>query len=223
MSADDGESDEAASFPLVSLTIGESPFARRPSTARYSALLNSLAEAKRGASSEKDDLKSCLEALVAVIEFLKEDRRLVYDKLDEQLLVLTQNLRDLTLGAKPSIFFRRRKQGPGAPANRSLHANMAVMAACITALMEAGMGRGAAARFVATEAARLGIAPRGKPETASGLLRYRDEMKGGRAPQLAQDTYKDVTSAWEKLRREEGCDLPTIKRAARDSLASMSR
>jgi hypothetical protein len=187
-SGDRYESNSAA--PLIFWSISSKAKPGRPPTLHYRALLDSLAVAQRNAKAGADDLVVGLYALCAVLRFL-EDPLVDRDDLARPLKVLTNVLRDVTLGAKPEVIFARKEKPNGAPKNLSSHTATAVMAACVDAHIAIGESREAAARSVARAANLVGLKIRGRPVAPKRLLRYRDEMNSGRGPPVAQETFAE--------------------------------
>jgi hypothetical protein len=179
----------------------------------YLELLACLAEAKDRADVGVDDLEAGLQALVAVLAFLEAEPAVTFNMLHRPLAVLAHTVRDVIQGAKPPIIFKRNNSDGGRPANASIHAARAAMAFCVDALIKAKMKPLDAARFVLTEAGE-------KRMTCKSLLAYRAEMNGGRAPGVAQGTFKQMAADWEQVRLQLGNDLPTIKKEVRGALGA---
>jgi hypothetical protein len=156
-----------------------------------------LAVAQQEAVAGNDELACALFALDAVLQFLGDEPLVQRQNLDRPLAVLARALHDVLTGGRPGTIFARSSGEGGAPKDQSPQVMMGTLAACVDALMKAGMLRKDAGGYVAEEAKKRSLSHWRKhkgvsvePISPEQILSCRAEMDGGRASNLAQDTYK---------------------------------
>ena len=176
----------------------------QPLTARYRALLSALSNEHARFNAGQDRLTSVRECLLAVTTFLDAEPVEIGSMNFRLLGMLNIALRDLAEGGKPSLLSPTRATAHRPP-NQSFGAFQGTCAAATTVLMEAGESRERAARFVASLIKKYGI--RDTKNRSIGfqqILRWRDEMGGGRASGLASKNYTDALIKWERIRSPDG-------------------
>ena len=152
----------------------------RPPTLRYRKLIADLACANESAETEDDELFVILKCVVSMVRFLDADLVVLGTGHTRPLGVLAAALRDLGQGARPALFFNRRKKGPGRPKDVSFEAARGAIAGAVAALINWGEKRSDAGRFVATWLKNFGLRlPNGNLIGAKQVLRWRDEIGGG--------------------------------------------
>jgi hypothetical protein len=201
-----GHSNQPAQFPseelvqvqLIAQQIKGPITPRRPQSARYRRLIAELEKASREARDGQDDLLVILRCLVATLQFIDEDPEVRATGLTRFLGTLAAAIRDVLIGAKPSLFFDR-PNGPGRPTGRSFEAVRGAVAAAVDMLIEGGEPPRDAGNFVADELHRANVmGPLGKAITARQVLRWRHNL-GGTAPALRESAYKDVRAQYDRI------------------------
>lgn len=185
----------------------------RPSSLRYRQLIADLARAERDLRAGHNDLSAVFSYLVSVAKFLDADPLVANREITRPLNLLIGAVRDLALGAKPALFFNRKKKGAGRPTGVSFDLAKGAAAAVLDVLIECNESRDEAAKFVARELGLLGSkSPTGNAVQPAQLLRWRDEIYG-RAPALANKQFKELRAGYTHL------FLPSDTRETRHALA----
>jgi hypothetical protein len=178
----------------------------RPLTLRYRKLIADLARANELGEAGGDDLSVMLRCVVSMVHFLDADLVVLVTGHTRPLGALAAALRDLAQGARPALFFKRRKKGPGRPKDLSFEAARGAIAGAVAALINWGEKRPDAGRFVAARLKVLGLRlPNGDLIGAKQVLRWRDEIGAG-ASNLAEQTFKTVAAKYAVVPPEVASD-----------------
>jgi hypothetical protein len=180
-----------------------------PSTRLYAELVDALSGIEQRASKLKlDDLTASFEALNAVLQFLLADATLVENKAVRSLFRLWFAIYELQRGAKPKLLFEPtfhpgRKKHVGAPTITSAVLLRGYVVVATLLLLESGMAREEAARWLAAELGRNGIKqPNGKPITEKVILRWRHEL-GGKAPKGSDQMFAMIVQGIQQEAQDE--------------------
>lgn len=149
---------------------------------RYQRLLVKLAQL----DGEGDKLQASMNAVAAVVHFLREDPAVMSNGLCAPLTILV-NACDDTLKGVRSPLFDRRRQGRAGGTNADLMRGQ--LAAALDGLIGGGLRTNVAARWLALQAAEWGITlpPKGEAISASQVLRWRENVLEGIAnPRVAK-------------------------------------
>jgi hypothetical protein len=152
-----------------------------PDAVKYEELIEQLSGFERRASSEKiDALEASRSALFSVIMFLETDTRVVERQATRPLWRLWWAIHDQMKGARPRLLFGprvRRKGAKGAPTYTSAMFLRGFVNLAFIPLLNSGMLKQEAGRWLAGELKRSGIRqPNGTEITASKIIRWRAEV-----------------------------------------------
>jgi hypothetical protein len=148
---------------------------------RYETLVSQLAMIKEAADREQiDRLEAGRVALVEVLRFLQGDPRVVRLGFNRSLVEVMRAVHDLSQGAKPPLFFKRKRDGTkGAPTHLAAAASRAQMVLVLEILLKAGIAKPEAGKWVADELHRRGVTDaNGKRVQPKVLLRWHAERGG---------------------------------------------
>jgi len=193
---------------------------RRPKTDRYRKLLVAMLRANQAAEAGQDELYVVMYCVVSLMHFLDADPLVESNVLTRPLATLAKSLRDLGQGAKPRLFYARRKGGPGRPKDISFEVVRGTVAAIVAKLIEWGETRDTAGKLVADHLQKLHVlSASGKAIQARQVLRWRDEM-GGSTAELAESAYKDGIARYSEVPVEITADTRERRRFARNALTA---
>src|SRR4029077_21020753 len=165
-----------------------------------------LARANELGEAGGDDLSVILRCVVSMVHFLDADLVVLGTGHTRPLAVLAAALRDLRQGARPALFFKQRKKGPGRPKDVSFEFARGAIAGAVAALINWCEKRPVAGRFVATCLKDLGLRlPNGNLIGAKQVLRWRDEIGAG-ASNLAEQTFRTVAAKYAVVQPEVASD-----------------
>lgn len=150
-------------------------------------------------SDPKEHLGAGIEALRAVILYLRDDPLVDGAKLTDPLAELMSAAHDTLRGAKPPLFDHAPDGGGTKPENITAHTVQGCLAWYVEALTSRKIGRrkpAVAAQFVAAEARKAGIrATDGSEITIKRLLGWRAEIKAYRGPEGARQAFAAAKEA----------------------------
>jgi hypothetical protein len=164
----------------------------------YRDMCARLLECKRHrdrTSESKEHLGASLEALRAVLLYLRADPLVDGAGLTEPLADLASAANDALRGAKPALFAHAHEPGGGGtrPKYLTAHTFQGTLAWYVEALASRKIGGrkpAVAAQFVADKARQIGIrSADGSEISAKRLLGWRAEIKGGRGPVGARQAF----------------------------------
>jgi hypothetical protein len=152
----------------------------------FIGLVRSLDELNRKLDEGRPEIDVCLDAVVAVKRFLGD-----YN-VTRPFGILAAALRDVKLGANPSLFKMAEKKG-NRPAGTTFGTAMQATAAAGLELLHRHVKLDEAASFVVKQLDKAGLTHTsdGRPITPETVKGWRDEM-GGRNTKESQDTYEQI-------------------------------
>jgi hypothetical protein len=175
----------------MDITDGQSELsARRPSTVRYQTLVDALAAADHQVLQEDGHpLVASIQALQAVVQFIRDDPKLGPTDLGTVLRRLLGDLCDVANGARSGMLFNGAVNQPGKAGRRTgltVDTVRGFIVFAVHSLIEAGMKNEAAARYMADQLRQAGVRHKGKVIEAKRILQWR-EQRCDTAPKAADE------------------------------------
>lgn len=175
---------------------------RRPSSARYKALIDALEKTDETLESgDTPPLEVTIIALQAVIQFLRSDPSTKVALTGTALRRLLGDLCDITNGAKPKMLFEgnlMRQGKSGRPTGLTVDVLRGHLVAALNVLIDAKMKNRDAAKYIADKLSAANVRLSGKVVSVSQILQWR-EQTGDTAPKAADEAAKrghDLTAPY---------------------------
>ena len=168
---------------------------RRPSTARYEALIRELSVSQFNLENGNHDaLALGSYALACVIEFLNADATVMDAGITNPLSVILNALHDCRRGGRPPLLFNR-PRASGRPTDQTFDAVKAAAAMGIEVLLSVRVKRVEAGQYVAGEARKLGLRrPDGKEISGRAVLGWHERIETSES-EVGAEVFKQLKEA----------------------------
>jgi hypothetical protein len=181
---------------------GTRALVKRPSLARYETLVRELTVCQFNLENgSQNALGVGIFALAAVIDFVNADLGMMDAGITNPLSVIVNALHDCWHGGRPPLLFDRPKS-VGRPTDQMFDSVKAAAAMGVEVLLAAKMKRGAAGKYMADAALKLGFRrPDGKQISGRTVLNWRDEIETAKSEVGAQvfTRLKELRARWKPI------------------------